>query len=284
VFTNEAVSFIRSSRSPFFLYLAYSAPHSKYIPAPGDEGAFRHLSPFDGPSFGERNVSDKPAYVRTHPRTKVWAERAEKTRGGQLRTLLAVDRGVGRLVDTLRRTGRLANTMIVFTSDNGFMWGEHRLLGKGTAYDESIRVPLVVRYDPLTAAHPRVDDHLVENLDFAPTFADLANVPSPGAQGMTLLELLARQGSAWRTRLLIEHMQEPTVRPIPSFCAVRTERWLFVQYDTGERELYRLQTDPGEMRSLVGRQAFRQAEQRLRAWTLAECHPRPPHWLTARIG
>src|SRR5207247_583450 len=104
-------------------------------------------------------------------------------------TLVEVDRSVGQIVQALKDTGRLHNTMIVLTSDNGLGWGEHRWSGKKDAYEESIRVPMVVRYDRMGMAQ-RTDDHLVLNIDLAPTFAKVGGANAPPTDGQSFLPLL----------------------------------------------------------------------------------------------
>src|SRR6266702_5796982 len=144
-------------------------------------------------------------------------------------SLLSVARAVGAIVDALQATGRLHNTLIVFMSDNGYLWGEHRWNDKVVPYEESIRVPMVVRDDRVVSA-PRVDRHLVVNLDIAPTFAAFAGAKAPGAQGLNFLPLLSSgsgPGPPWRTDFLIEHMN---LLHVPSYCGIRSERYVYVHY------------------------------------------------------
>ncbi|MGZ5301438.1 MAG: sulfatase/phosphatase domain-containing protein, partial [Actinomycetota bacterium] len=164
----------------------------------------------------------------------------------QYRTLLSVDRQVEVLIGALRDTGRLGDTLVVFTSDNGLSWGEHRWVKKEVPYEESIRVPLVVRYDPSTAVDAgATSSALALNIDIAPTIAAVAGVPV-STDGRSLLPLLGGAGTdGWRTRFLIEHMEG--ANPVPTYCAMRTDRYLFSRYATGEQELYDLQTDPFEL-------------------------------------
>jgi N-acetylglucosamine-6-sulfatase len=124
----------------------------------------------------------------------------------QLGSLLAVDEAIGSILQTLSGTGDLANTLIVFMSDNGYLWGEHRLRGKRYPYEESIRTPFVVRYDALVGT-ARTDVRPVLGIDVAPTFAALAGTAAPGADGHSILPLLgAEDGMSWRTRFLVESM------------------------------------------------------------------------------
>jgi N-acetylglucosamine-6-sulfatase len=183
---------------------------------------------------------------------------------------------VSRIVDALTETGRLSNTMIVFTSDNGLLWGEHRWHDrKEAAYDESIRVPLVVRYDPMVSA-PRTDRHLVLNLDLAPTFAQVAGVEAPGAEGASLLPLLASPAAPWRMDFLIEHLALTDIVDPPMYCAVRTAKYLYVEYQGGEEELYDLRADPLELQNAVQDPALSPMLDALRLRIRGLCQPPPP--------
>ena len=269
----EAVRFVRSSRRPFFLLLAPYAPHAPAEPARRHARAFGALVPWRSPGYRERDVSDKPAWVRAHPRTLRFVPQAFRHR--QLQSLLAVDQMVGRVVRTLREQRLLRNTIVVFTSDNGYLWGEHRLSAKGKPYEESIRVPLVIRYDALTHGRARSDDRLVANVDLAPTLAAAARTRLPGAEGRSLLPLLAGRSPRWRGALLLESL---AVRgqAVPTCCAVRTRERKLVAYATGERELYDLARDPHELGSLHDEPAWNGAERALRARLGRLCNPPPP--------
>jgi arylsulfatase A-like enzyme len=275
VLTQKAVQTIHQTKGPLFLYFSTSAPHGPANPAPRDTRSFAGLKPYRPPNFDEKDVSDKPAWVRGLPRfTAAKAARIDEFRRLQFQSLRDIDRSVERIVHALQATGRLRNSMIVFTSDNGIAWGEHRWTGKKDAYEESIRVPMVVRYDPLVH-QPERDQHLVLNIDLAPTFAQLAGTSAPGAEGMSLLPLLQSQDASWRSDFLIEHLADPQA-PIPTFCAVRSERFLYVVYQTGEEELYDLQSDPYELtnRAADPTEASTLVQMRMRAKQL--CNPPPP--------
>jgi N-acetylglucosamine-6-sulfatase len=178
--------------------------------------------------------------------------------------LLAVDRAVGGILDALRTTGRLGTTFILFASDNGLNIAEHRWTEKRVPYEESIHVPIIVRYDPATRTTASTDAHFVLNLDFAQTFANLANVSAPGAQGASTLPLLAGDAAGWRTDFLIEHWENKV--QVPAYCAVRNQQDLYVEYETGEQELYDLTADPYELTNL--------ASDPTRATTLSALHSR----------
>jgi N-acetylglucosamine-6-sulfatase len=166
---------------------------------------------------------------------------------------------VGRLVGALRNTGELYNTYLVFTSDNGIHLGEHRIQGKVTAYDEAVHVPLLVRGPSVPQGATR--SQMVLNNDLAPTFADLNSAKVPAfVDGRSLKPLLSvNPPASWRSAFLIEHrrsMEDGGVRAIPAqeipnYDAVRTSRYLYVEYSTtGEKELYDLRADPYALTNL----------------------------------
>jgi N-acetylglucosamine-6-sulfatase len=251
------------------------APHASATPAPGDRRGFAELPPWRPSSYDEANVADKPAWVRKRRLDVENARRLDAFRLNQYRSLMAVDRGVGDLVHALRESGRLANTLIVFASDNGYMWGEHRLGGKSNPYEEAIRVPFVVRYDRLLDRARTDRSHLVLNLDVAPTFADAAGVQTPGTDGRSLLPLLAQPWAGWRNAFLIEHLSIGR-HGAPTFCAVHTQRYVLVRYRTGEREMYDLRRDRLELRNVASRPRYRAARRRLLARLRSLCDPAPP--------
>jgi N-acetylglucosamine-6-sulfatase len=277
VLANHAVTFIRKKVGPLFLYFAPSAPHEPAIPAPQDTTAMKTMDLHWPPNFNEPDVSDKPAWVRAAPLRD--PSRVAAIRRRQYQTLLAVDRSVARIVQALRDTGRLSTTFIVFMSDNGFLWGEHRLGDKRAAYEESIRVPMVIRYDPITRS-ARLDDHLVLNMDLAPTWAALAGRLMPGANGRSLLPLLRSPNAPWRTEFLIEHLKDNegdrVVRSDPTYCAIRNSRFKYVLYRTREQELYDLKTDPYELQNQAHNPKFNYRRLRLRRRLNHLCRPRPP--------
>jgi N-acetylglucosamine-6-sulfatase len=280
VLAERTDAFIRRTGGPFFAIFAPAAPHAPATPAPADADLFSQLEPWSPPSFDEADVSDKPWDVaRLHRLTPAAIAGIEELRRDQYRSLQAVDRAVARLIDALADTGRLENTLVIFTSDNGLLWGEHRWQKKEMPYEEAIRVPLVIRDDALIADPPRAEDRLVGNIDLAPTIAELAGTDLPMAEGKSLLPLLTAEQVRWRHALLIEHMK--MTNPVPTYCAVRTERYLYATYVTGEEELYDVQEDPYELENLAGRRP--PLEARLRTTLRSLCDP-PPLGLRAQVG
>jgi arylsulfatase A-like enzyme len=263
VLADKAEGFVRSSKGgsdPLFLWLAFGAPHN---PAPHmhqDRNKFSSVPLPKSPSFNERDVSDKPAWVRNKPQLK--GEEIKKMTGfyrDRLRSLQTVDRAVGRLVDALDDTGRLENTYIVFWTDNGHHMGEHRLgafkgtPGKTTPYVEDTRVPLVVRGPGVPHAER---PELVLNTDIAPTFAALGGTqPDDFVDGRSFAPLLeGGTPNDWRTTALIENRRSKKLRR-PAYAGLIAEDsgsdapkdTAYVEYDGGDRELYDLADDPYQL-------------------------------------
>jgi arylsulfatase A-like enzyme len=274
VLARAAVEFVEGAEGPLFLEFAPAAPHAPAIPAAGDEDAFADLEPARPPSLDEADVSDKPAWVRALPRLgEADVAAVDAFRRDQYRSLLGVDRAVGAILGALERTGRLGNTLVVFTSDNGLLHGEHRWTKKEAPYEESIRVPLVLRWDAAGWAAPAELDELALNVDLAPTIADAAGVDL-AAEGRSLLPLLEGRAAAWREDFLVEHMENEN--PIPTYCAVRTRTEIYVLYSSGEEELYDLESDPFELENLAAAPSSSSELEALRARLRELCVPQPP--------
>jgi N-acetylglucosamine-6-sulfatase len=264
VFARRASEVIRRRgplRQPFFLYVGLVAPHSgaprelddppsMKTPAPAprhrDQFLFEPLPP--SPSFNEVDIRDKPLAMRRRPMLQEFQLGAlTEAYQQQLESLLAVDEAVARVVTALGRSGDLHRTLIIFTSDNGYFHGQHRIpAGKVFPYEPAIRVPLVMR-GPGVPAAARVNE-LVANIDLAPTIADAANVrPLRIVDGRSLLPLLRGTRPVPRD-ILIEAPVSDVPRQV--FTAVRTPRYLYGSYGSGDEELYDLHVDPYELTSL----------------------------------
>jgi len=280
VLRDEADAFIRGTdpAQPLFLMFTPFAPHSPAIPAERHADAFAGLGAWRPENFNEHNMSDKPSHMRALPfLDKERRLEIRHFRKRQYRTLLAVDEAVDKILAALDDSGRLSTTVIVFASDNGYLWGEHRWEGKVVPYEESIRVPFVVRYDPLTQPDS-ADARIVLNIDLAPTFAELAGVPAPGAEGSSLLPLFGPGPVDWRTDFLVEHdvVTNPIGGLIPPYCAVRSERLSYVYYSSGEEELYDLVADPSQLLNVASRRAWADELAAFRARVAELCSPPPP--------
>ena len=218
-------------------------------------------------------MSDKPSFVRDRiPLTAELRAQMRESYQQRLESLLALDEGVRRLVRALRRSGELANTVVVFTSDNGWMMGEHRIqAGKTVVYEPSTRVPLLMRGPgfPVATRH-----QLVANIDLAPTFADLANTrPGLAVDGRSLLPLARRPSAGVDRRIVLEAGPRDGSGPM-FYTAVRTPSWLYVEYpEGGQRELYDMDRDPHQLRNRAADPAYADVRARLaeRLATLRDC-------------
>jgi arylsulfatase A-like enzyme len=251
-----AEDFIRSTPAsePLFLMFTPFGPHGGQKPAPRHRGVFDGMVIPHGPHFNEADVSDKPAYVRAMPALTADELRAvDVSRRRARETLLSVDEAVAGILDALADTNRLSNTLVVFTSDQGFSRGEHRIERKGAPYEDILRVPLVARFDA-GGTGARVESRMVANTDLAPTLAALAGTSMPGVDGRSWLPLLQDQPVPWRHDVLTEYVQGGD--PIPSYCAIRTATRKYVGYVTGEVELYDLERDPYELANAAGDPAY----------------------------
>lgn len=270
--TDEAEAFIRGSEDPFFLFFTPKAPHLPATPAARHADAFPDLEAFRPPSWNEAGVKDKPKWVQRLAKLST-AEIAatDAKRLDMYRSLLALDESVGRIVQTLEETGELQNTMIMFISDNGYSWGEHRWVKKSNPYEEVIRVPLLIRYDAMTSGGWD-EERFALNIDLAPTIAEVAGVEAPAMDGKSLVPILQGQVPDWRRDFLIEHYG---VR-VPSYCGVRADQRTYVYYSTGEQELYDLSADPYQLINVAGRPAYRDDVDALHRRLTRLCDSPPP--------
>jgi N-acetylglucosamine-6-sulfatase len=289
VLGNKAARFIRRTKGPLFLYFAPFAPHyDRHLytsPAPRHANSLRgRLAPWRPPGYAEPDVSDKPSWIRRAPLMDRWRrKKGDRYRRTQLESLMAVDDAVAKIVRALRDTERLRRTMIVFTSDNGIHWGEHRWFRKVVPYEPSLRVPLVVRYDRLIQ-RPRISSRFVLNVDLAPTFARTARTAAPKAEGRSLLPLLAGRPVRWRRSILLEGRDFLPDKP-PAYCGIRTAQYKYIQYRGGLEELYNLRKDPYELANRAGWRSMRSRITSFRQRLRQVCRARPPalHLLSPRV-
>ncbi len=240
-----AVEFIEANAErPFFLLLSFFAPHLPLLPADRHLGLLEGQVPERPPSLDEEDLSDKPAWLSDNgpfDASEAW----ESWWPRYLELLLAVDEAVARIRETLEAEGIDQNTVIVFTSDNGLLLGEHGRLGKGVPYEESLRVPLVIRYPML--ARPRRSHALVLNLDIAPTLAALAGV-GLDADGRSLLPMLLGRDQLSRPFFPVEF--ERSMGLAEGYRGFRFRNFKWFVWDEGLLEAYRLGPDPYELRSV----------------------------------
>lgn len=247
-----AIARAGSDPRPFFLYVAQLAPHEPATPADRHANLFSHLKAPRPPSYNELNVTDKPLWIRNLSKlTSTDKTTIDNTYRDRLRALQSVDDMVESMVNKLTALGKLDNTYFIFTSDQGFMLGEHRIKhGKGNSYEEAIRVPMVVRGPGVAVG---ASSSIVLHTDLMPTILDLTvgGIPSfvDGRSFRTLLN--GSVPKRWRSRFLIEHPVEPTIDVAfgaPPHHSIRTKRYLYTEYVyTSEKEFYDLGTDPYQL-------------------------------------
>lgn len=239
---------------PFFAYVAPYAPHDPATPAPRDRRTFDQEKAPRLPSFDEVDVTDKPPWVESLRRlTSTDIASIDQRHENRVESLQTVDDLVAGVVSKLGTQGALSNTYIVFTSDNGWHHGEHRIRsGKGRPYEEDTRVPLLVRGPGVAAGSST--NKLVLNTDYLPTFTDLAGAQTPSyVDGRSLLPVLTGSATtSWRTAILIEgrkYSADPEIPVDINYNAIRTSTSKYIEYEGGFRELYDLTpgADPNEL-------------------------------------
>jgi N-acetylglucosamine-6-sulfatase len=275
VYSGKAADFIRRrapSRQPFYLSVAPRDPHAEAgacncagdnpRAAPRYEGTLNGLNAPRNPDFNEADVSDKPSNIKNlSPLTPTQIEGVDARYRARAEAVLGVDDLVSNVVGTLQQTGELKNTVILFTSDNGFFHGEHRVpQGKVRLYEPSIRVPLLIRGPGVPKGVHRSQP--VGNVDLAETILDFAHAKAGRVEdGMSLLPIM-RDPRDWpgrgldlETYFTPDTTEDPEDPPL-NYIGVRTDRYLYAQYGTGEQELYNLRNDPFELQNSAGNPVY----------------------------
>lgn len=283
-FTNMASQELLSTPAnrPFYLQLDYTAPHGDFRRPAGPEPAPRHYDWFKGAQLprdqaeglNEGDVTDKPRFIRDAPRltpSETYTYRVYWQK--QLESLRSVDDGVKQVIDTLSAMGRLRNTYILFTSDNGFFFGEHRLLGgKFLAYEPATHLPFLIRGPGIKPGSSTGE--LAANIDVAPTILDLAGVEADKSMdGTSLVPFLEDPALRTRRPILFESFVETSdveaqgaisgsssrardgataslLAPPKDYAGIRLGAYKYIAWPSGEKELYDINRDPNELNSL----------------------------------
>ena len=296
VLTQKALTYINSrqnSQQPFFLWLNPHAPHNdggvgpsgtvipdSPQPATKYKGAFANQSLPMPPNFNEGDVSDKPGHVQERSLFSTSSiARITTNYRGRLEANLSVDDMVAKVVAELQKTGKLDNTYIIYTSDNGWADGQHRLLyGKNEVYDEIMRVPLIIRGPGVPQAQTR--SQLVTNVDLPATIVDLARItPGHTPDGASLTPLFSNPSVPWRTAFFVQGKDIAASDPnsAGTFAAVRTKNYLYAEHTSPkfglEKEFYNLMNDPYELNSRPNDPAYALTVNSLRTMlsTLKNC-------------
>lgn len=262
--TDYALDWLRSldRNQPYFLYLSHKAVHSEFMPAE------RHAGRYKNEKFVPPATMAATGPMAQH--RPMWAQNQRNSWHGvefpyhsgldigeyykrYAETLLAVDDNVGRVLQELASRGQLDSTLVVYMGDNGFAFGEHGLIDKRSAYEESMRVPLLARCPELFSGGQKVTP-MVANLDIMPTVLDACGAAIPsGLDGRSWLPLTRGTPADWRKELLYEYYWERNYPQTPTTHALRTDRYKFIRYHGiwDIDELYDLQQDPLEGNNLI---------------------------------
>jgi N-acetylglucosamine-6-sulfatase len=273
-----AVDWLKGRRSgkPFMLYLSHKAVHAEFIPAERHRGRYDKARFVKPRTQDPRNVSGAPMWVRNQRNSWHGVDFPYHWEEGPLdiadyykryaETLLAVDEGIGQIVELLKQKGLYENTLIAVMGDNGFAFGEHGLIDKRTAYEESMRVPLVIQLPTLVKPGTEVRQ-VVANIDIAPTFLELAGLKPPAnMDGQSYLPLLKGIDVPWRDSLLYEYYWEYAFPHTPTIHALRGDQYKYINYYGlwDINELYDIKADPLESRNLISSPEHRPVVNRMR--------------------
>jgi N-acetylglucosamine-6-sulfatase len=243
--TDRALTFMEAHREePFLLYLSHKSVHGPFTPDPREKGRYRDqtIDLPDGSHSWVHLTNASYVHLTLSPLESVVRRYGE--------AVTSLDREIGRVLDKLAELGLEEQTLLIYTSDNGYFWGEHRLYDKRWAYEESIRIPLLLRYPKRFSGGPAENDRLILNIDLAPTLLDAAGVKIPRAmQGQSILRLLADRDAPWRDAFYYHYAFEPRY-PVPTIHAVRTHHHKYIEYEGRGPELFDLDRDPGEQSNL----------------------------------
>ena len=291
--TDNAINWLnqRNKQKPFFVYLSHKGVHAEFKPAKRHAGRYANLPIVCPPSMYLTATDSSKVYGEvTAPTTTVnykdipqWVRRQRYSWHGvdymyhgdirfndfdrnYLETLLAVDESIQRVLDWVKEQGLEQNTMVVYMGDNGFSFGEHGLIDKRHAYEESMRVPLLC-WAPGFVKAGSVVQQIIMNIDIAPTFLEMAGIAKPGnMQGASFADLLRRKNIPWRDKVFYEYYWEASFPQTPTVFAIRTNQYKYI-YNHGVwdiNELYDLQKDPYEMNNLIRDTSLRKTGQQLK--------------------
>lgn len=249
--TDYGIQFIERAReNPFCLYLSHKAVHHRWTPSPEVVDLYKNEKPLfpkeydplvfftQGHIFEGFNVGSPKGLYRNYARV-----------------VTALDNQIGRILKKLDELGLSENTIIIYASDNGFFWGEHQLAGTGRwPYEESIRIPFIVRAPGIIKDPGRIAEQMVLNVDVAPSVLEMAGVAIPKKmEGESFVPILRSASTLGRKAWLYEYFRDFPYR-VPTMQAVRTEKYLYVEYDGRRKaELYNVVKDPRQLNNLMSK-------------------------------
>jgi N-acetylglucosamine-6-sulfatase len=286
ILTDKTVDWLKNKRDPnkpFSLNLWHKAVHEKHLPAPRHEDLFQD-DPLPEPPYDthKETFKGKPEWLRRKTFGFKWNENDKipdelpeitwpinKHKYMQLlRSLIAVDESLGTVLKTLDEIGELENTVIIYSSDNGYFMGDHTFLDKRLAYESSMRVPMIIRYPKMITKNSIIEEQCL-NIDLAPTILDLAGVEKPSyMQGESMVKLISgKKDKSWRKSMLFEYyVDDAWPYAGPNQVAVRTKKYKLIDnfLEDDIDELYDLVNDPGEMKNLINDDDYNSIEKELR--------------------
>ncbi len=286
ILTDKTIDWLKNKRDPnkpFSLNLWHKAVHERHLPAPRHKDLYKNedlpTPPYD---THKETFKGKPEWLRRKTYGFKWNENDKipdelpeitwpinKQKYMQLlRSLIAVDESLGQVIKTLDEMGELENTVIIYSSDNGYFMGEHTFLDKRLAYENSMRVPMIIRYPKLITKNSIVKEQCL-NIDIAPTILDLAGVKKPSyMQGESMVKLVSgKKDKSWRKSMLFEYyVDDAWPYAGPNQVAVRTNKYKLIDnfLEDDIDELYDLINDPGEMKNLINDDNYNNVEKELR--------------------
>jgi N-acetylglucosamine-6-sulfatase len=286
ILTDKTIDWLKNKRDPnkpFSLNLWHKAVHERHLPAPRHKDLYKNedlpTPPYD---THKETFKGKPEWLRRKTYGFKWNENDKipdelpeitwpinKQKYMQLlRSLIAVDESLGQVIKTLDEMGELENTVIIYSSDNGYFMGEHTFLDKRLAYENSMRVPMIIRYPKLITKNSIVKEQCL-NIDIAPTILDLAGVKKPSyMQGESMVKLVSgKKDKSWRKSMLFEYyVDDAWPYAGPNQVAVRTNKYKLIDnfLEDDIDELYDLVNDPGEMKNLINNDNYNNVEKELR--------------------
>ena len=269
ILAEKAIEFIKKDHAnPFCLLLWFKAPHRSFHPAERFKSLYAEDTIPEPDNFHDDYRGRPDAVKNANMKIGDFADIPDYQTfvKDYYRCLAGVDENVGRVLDTLAEGGLEENTAVIYAGDNGFFIGEHHFFDKRFMYEESIRVPLLVKYPKLTGSG-LVLPEMALNVDIAPTILDLAGIPVPEKMdGRSLKGLLEGKKTDWRKDFLYEYYEYPGAHSGRMNRGVRTERWKYIHYfgEPQEFELYDLQKDPQEMNNLIHNSDYRTVVEMLR--------------------
>ena len=290
ILAKDVIQFMNADTNPAHPFFVYYAPKDPHLPANDTRGRNLNIPFYNPPTYDQQvNPQTKPQWAQIPPRDSATIAKTMRNYEHMAQQIPPLDGDIHSMLNALGP--RASNTLVIYISDNGFLYGEHRMTEKTQPYEESIRVPMAIRYPKLLpAAQHFTSNALVENVDIAPTIMQLVGVPW-GADGRSLVPLVERQTTSVRDAALVEwcaagarmcHTIRGAGKPPPFWGAI-TERYAYISYNTGEKELYDLQRDPFEQTNLAADPANHALVAQMDA-TLNTLKAAPPPETTIALG